>query len=168
MKKVVSLFLALVMTLVSIIPNVAFAKGEEESQENIEVEKLAFELRFYFEKVGHLDKNGDYQITNASSLRAKAYNGDEYAKTLLDSYYERQNRGAKDFAKCIAKDYFGVYIDLINGNLWNTFVNKIKSKAWNDVAKIILKVLGKSTAKANVIATAGQLAVAAYNCRGKW
>lgn len=69
---------------------------------------------------------------------------------------------------CIAKDYFGVYIDLLNGNLWNAFVGYVNGKVWIEAAKIILSIAGKSASKANVVATAGQLAVAAYNCRGEW
>lgn len=83
-------------------------------------------------------------------------------------YFERQNRSIKDFSVCIAKDYLGVYIDLLNGNLWDAFVGYVKGEAWTEAAKIILKVAGKAATKANVVATAGQLAVAAYNCRGEW
>ncbi|WP_105301337.1 hypothetical protein [Anaerococcus marasmi] len=168
MKKLMSFILALFMTLGSIVPTVAMASGVDENDSDSEVYELASELKFYFEEVGYLDKDGNYYITNSSLLEDRANQGDENAKLLLDLYFERQNRSAKDFAVCIAKDYFGVYIDLLNGNLFDAFVGKVKSKAWYEAAKIILKVAGKSASKANIVTTAGEVAVAAYNCRGEW
>lgn len=168
MKKLMSFLLALFITLGSIGPTVAIASGIEENDKSSEVDELASELKFYFEDVGYLDEDGNYYITNSLLLEERANTGDENAKILLDLYFERQNKSAKDFAVCIAKDYFGVYIDLLNGNLFDAFIGKVKSKAWYEAAKIILKVAGKSVSKANIVATAGQLAVAAYNCRGQW
>lgn len=168
MKKLMSLLLALFMALGSMEPTVAFATDLEENSQNSEVDELVSELKFYFEDVGYLDKDGNYYITNNLLLEERANTGDKNAKVLLNLYFERQNRSAKDFSVCIAKDYFGVYIDLLNGNLWDAFVGYVKGEAWTEAAKIILKVAGKSASKANIVATAGQLAVAAYNCRGEW
>lgn len=168
MKKLISFILALFMTLESIVPTVAMASEINENDNSSEVYELASELKFYFEDVGYLDEDGNYYITNSSLLEDRANKGDENAKVLLDLYFERQNRSAKDFAVCIAKDYLGIYIDLLNGNLWDAFVGYVKGEAWTQAAKIILKVVGKSASKANIVATAGQLAVAAYNCRGEW
>lgn len=122
----------------------------------------------YLRDVGYLDEYGNYYITNSLLLEERANDGDENAKILLDLYPERQNRSAKNFEVCIAKDYFGVYIDLLNGNLWNAFVGYVNGKVWIEAAKIILSIAGKSASKANVVATAGQLAVATYNYRGQW
>lgn len=168
MKKLMSFLLALFITLGSIVPTVAMASGIDENDNSSEVYELASELKFYFEDVGYLDKDGNYYISNSSLLEDRANQGDENAKFLLDLYFERQNRSAKDFAVCIAKDYLGVYIDLLNGNGWNAFVGYVNGELWEEAAKIILSIVGKSVSKANVVATAGQLAWAAYNCRGEW
>lgn len=56
----------------------------------------------------------------------------------------------------------------MQGKLWDSFVGYLQSEAWTEAAKIILKIIGKSASKANLIATAGQLALAAFNCRGEW
>lgn len=168
MKKLMSFILALFMMIGSIGSTVAMASGIDENDNSSEVYELASELKFYFEDVGYLDKDGNYYITNGLLLEERANTGDENAKALLNLYFERQSRSARDFSVCIAKDYFGVYIDLLNGNLWDAFVGYVKGEAWTEAAKIILKVAGKSASKANVVATAGQLAVAAYNCRGEW
>lgn len=69
---------------------------------------------------------------------------------------------------CITNDYFGVYIDFINGKLWDSFLGYVQDEAWTEAAKIVLKMAGKSASRANIVVTAGQLAVAAYNCRGEW
>ncbi|MCI5971463.1 MAG: hypothetical protein MRZ08_00350 [Anaerococcus sp.] len=168
MKKLMSLLLALFMALGSMGSTVAFATDLEENSQNSEVDELVSELKFYFEDVGYLDKDGNYYITNNLLLEERANTGDENAKVLLELYFERQNRSAGDFAVCIAKDYLGVYIDLLNGNGWNAFVGYVNGELWEEAAKIILSILGKSVSKANVVATAGQLAWAAYNCRGEW
>lgn len=73
-----------------------------------------------------------------------------------------------DFGKCILKDYFGVYIDLIQGKLWDAFIGSVQREAWTESAKIVLKVLGKSVFKANLVAIASQLALAVYNCKAEW
>lgn len=124
-------------------------------------------MKFYFHDAGYLDDEGNYHIKNTLLLEDKAISGDENARILLDPYFEK-NRSLKDFAVCIAKDYFGVYIDLLNGNLWDAFISEVQSEARDAAAKIVLKALGKSISKLSIISTAGELDVAAYNCRGEW
>lgn len=105
------------MAIGSTVPTVAFANETEYNVQNAQAQELASELKFYFEEAGFLDEDGYYYITNSSLLKDRAKSGDENAQLLLNSYYEKQSRSVKEFAMCIANDYFGVYIDLIYGKL---------------------------------------------------
>lgn len=163
MKKTLTLMLALLMIFGSIMPNALSANSEEYISS-----ELIDEMKFYFKEAGTFDDNGNYIVKDINAIVKKAESGDTMARELAEIYYFKQQRSVSDFAKCILKDYFGVYIDLINGDLWDAFVDHIKDEAWTAAAKIILKILGKSVSKANIVATVGQIAVAAYNCRGEW
>lgn len=77
-------------------------------------------------------------------------------------------RSPSDFAKCVLSDYFGIFIDIANGRLLDALAKDLQSETWNRAAITILKLLGKSTSKANVLATAVEVAIAAYNCQEKW
>ncbi|MDW8704457.1 hypothetical protein Q7W23_09400 [Streptococcus suis] len=129
---------------------------------------LEAELEFYFKEVGYIDGNGVYQITNPNLLLEKAKSGDQNARKLYQGYIASLMRTPYDFAKCVVSNYFGIFIDIANGRLLDALAKDLQSEAWNRAAMTILKLLGKSTSKANVLATAAELAIAAYNCRGKW
>lgn len=169
MKKMLSLLLAFVMMVGLIVPSVVHAQETNVKAENaLAEEELSKELEFYFNEIGHIDDNGNYTINNIVPLKERAESGDETAKSLLEAHNEKMFRSRVDFGKCILKDYFGVYIDLIQGKLWDAFIGSVQREAWTESAKIVLKVLGKSASKANLVAIAGQLALAAYNCKAEW
>lgn len=129
-------------------------------------------MELYFNQIGGLDDNGNYVIKDYELLVEVAESGDIYAQDLLLIHDSRANQiksnagafGIESFAMCIARDYFGVYYDLINGNLWEAFKGYVAGKAWDKAAGILVKFLGLSPGWA----TAGQVAVAAYNCRNAW
>ncbi|HEM5969779.1 hypothetical protein HCC65_08895 [Streptococcus suis] len=58
--------------------------------------------------------------------------------SFIRGYIASLMRTPYDFAKCVVSDYFGIFIDIANGRLLDA------------------------------LATAAELAIAAYNCRGKW
>lgn len=167
MKKIVSGLLALVMLFGVIAPvGVVFAEDNNGTEAE---EALAEELKFYFEEVGHFNEDNEYIVTNPELLEDRIEDGDEVAKDLYELYLanrEIQPYGSVDYGKCIIRDYFGMWVDLFNGNLFDLFVGYVKDKAWFAAAKIVLKVAGKSTGYANAASAAAQLAVSAYNCRG--
>lgn len=167
-KRILSVLLAILILVGTVLPNRVYAQTISSQTENSDAQKvMEAELQFYFEKVGHFDNDGKYYIDNVALLRDRAQSGNEYALALLSAYSERMEKSPIDFGKCILIDYFGVYIDLIQGNLWDSFVGYIQGKAWEKAAGVVLKILGKSASKANIVATAAQIALAAYNCRGK-
>ncbi|MGT2799881.1 hypothetical protein [Streptococcus marmotae] len=177
--KIINKFLVIVMLfaitfpVLSSFPTVVFANEEISSlATDEEVEILSSELEFYFNQVGHIDGNGNYQITNPELLLERANSGDIYAQQLYEAYKirisKRRKRSAADFGMCVLRDYFGVYIDIANGQFWKAFTMDLENALWEKAAGTVLKLLGKSASKANVLATAGQLALAAYNCRSKW
>lgn len=168
MKKFLSGLLALVM-LFGVIGPVGAVYAQDNKDTEVQEALLAEELKFYFEEVGHFNEDNEYIVTNPELLEDRIENGDEVAKDLYDLYLanrEIQPYGAVDYGKCIIRDYFGMWVDLFNGNLFDLFVGHIKDQAWGAAAKIVLKVAGKSTSNANTLAAAAQLAVSAYNCRG--
>lgn len=168
-KKMLSVLLAFVMMAGFTVPSVVQAQETNVQVENtLAVEELSKELEFYFDEIGHIDDNGNYIINNINPLKERAKAGDETAKDLLEAYNEKMFRSPADFGKCILKDYFGVYIDLVQGKLWDAFIGYVQREAWTEAAKIVLKIVGKSASKANLVATAGQLALAAYNCKAEW
>lgn len=168
-KKLLSVLLALAMLVGITAPSVVRAQELSLRTRQVKADKeLSKELEFYFNVIGHIDTNGNYVINNVSPLIERVNSGDIVAKALFEAYIEKLYRSPYDFGKCILKDYFGVYIDLVQGKLWDSFVGYLQSEAWTEAAKIVLKIIGKSASKANLIATAGQLALAAFNCRGEW
>lgn len=178
--KIETKFLAFIMLLAIITPTflgsstTVLANSQEASSviEGVskeDIDLLASEIEFYFQEVGEINSEGEYQITNPQLLRQKALSGDDTARELYNSYFEKvYYRSASDFGMCIVKDYFSPFIDIINGRYWNAFVGALKSEAWDQAAILLLKVAGKGTSRANIVALAGQLAWAAYKCRSKW
>ncbi len=167
MKKIISFILVLLMSFMSITPTVAMAKNKENSQ-SYELTELESELEFYFEKVGYIDENRNYFIKNIELLEQRVKVGDKNAEALVDLYNNNKDKSVKKFAICVAKDYLGTYIDLLKGKLWDLFIDYVKNEAWEKAAKLLLKVLGKSTSKANIVANVAELALAAYNCHDKF
>lgn len=94
-------------------------------------------MELYFNQIGGLDDNGNYVIKDYELLVEVAESGDIYAQDLLLIHDSRANQlkssagafGIESFAMCIARDYFGVYYDLINGNLWEAFKGYVAGKA---------------------------------------
>lgn len=168
MKKIVSGLLALVM-LFGVIAPVGAVYAEDNNGTEVEEALIAEELKFYFEEVGHFNEDNEYIVTNPELLEDRIEDGDEVAKDLYELYLanrEIQPYGAADYGKCIIRDYFGMWVDLFSGNLFNLFVGHVKDQAWLAAAKIVLKVSGKSAGYSNAVSAAAQLAVSAYNCRG--
>ena len=177
MKKILSGLLALVMLFGVIAPVGAVYAQDNQDKTDIEVQEalLEEELKFYFEEVGYLNEENEYIVTNPELLEKRIENGDEVAKDLYElnlaytSDYgdEYQTYGQIDYGYCILRDYFGVYADLISGKLIDSFVGYVQGKAWSAAAKLLIKATGAVASKANIVIMAGQIAVAAYNCRGE-
>lgn len=169
MKKILSGLLALVM-IFGIIAPVGAVYAQDNTDIEVQETLLAEELKFYFEEVGHFNEDNEYIVTNPELLEDRIENGDEVATDLYELYLanqEIQPYGAVSYGKCILRDYFGVYVDLINGNLFNSFVGYVQDKAWTAAAKILVKLTGALGSNANLIVVGGQIAVPAYNCRGE-
>lgn len=170
MKRMLSVLLVFGMMVGLTAPSFVHAQEMVIQQDEYDqaVKELSKALEFYFNEIGHIDAKGNYTINNIRLLKERAQDGNKIAKDLIKSYHEKMLRTPADFGKCIVKDYFGVYVDLIEGKLWDAFVGYLQGEAWTEAAKIILKLLGKSASKANLLVTAGELALAAYNCKGEW
>ncbi len=81
---------------------------------------MAAGLEFYFTEIGEVNSNGEYQIVKPQILRSKALGGDTIAENLYGSYFERvYTRSASEFGMCIVKNYFGPFIDIVNGKSCN-------------------------------------------------
>ncbi|MDN6194434.1 MAG: hypothetical protein L0I88_05295 [Alkalibacterium sp.] len=177
------ILLSLAATLIffsGISSSLTFASEVEDNEQNYtqeEVEALAKELQFYFEEVGHVDDNGNYHIDNYELLKEKAESGDVTAQGLVEQInYENQvkeNQGyvttysLYDYAGCILANFFGTEIALINGDLINNVMGQIEKGAWMKVSEIVLRSIGGSVGKANIVATASQLIVYTAYCGGQ-
>lgn len=129
-----------------------------------EINQVADELEFYFEEVGQIDQNGNYSVHNYDLLLEKAESGDETAQALVQQINQAQPASATDYAQCILADYFGTEIALLQGDLVDAVVSEIQSGSWQAAAEIILISIGDTAGKANIVATATQLALAASTC----
>lgn len=145
--------------------------SEEFTEE--EVEAVAKEMQFYFEEVGSLDENGNYVVHDYERLKQRADSGDETAQGVLaQTDYEAQKTeispyGLVDYSKCVLANYFGTEIALVNGDLANSIAGAVERGAWMEVSRIVLKSIGGSLGKANVVATASQLVMYTAYCGGQ-
>ena len=121
-----AVLLAFVMMVGFTIPSVVQSQETNVKVENALAEgELSKELEFYFNEIGCIDDTENYTINNINPLKERAKLVDETAKSLLEAYNEKMLRSLADFGKCILKDYFGVYIDLVQGKLWDAFIGYV-------------------------------------------
>ncbi|EHI69120.1 hypothetical protein ACVRY7_01990 [Streptococcus ictaluri] len=156
---------------ISVVVSAQTVETEMVEYSDNEIKAVAEELKFYFSEAGYLDDDGVYHVTNPELIKQKADSGSDEVQDLYDLYLSRNApiyyKSGRDFIVCIARDYFGVYIDILNGNVISALQGYVLSQQWERAAFYFLQLIGKSTSKANIVATAGQLAVAVYNCRSK-
>ena len=163
--------LIVILTLVGVLAPAATTVSAntqsttEHSRED--VEELAEALQFYFDDIGHINNEGEYEVINPSLLQERAANGSVADQQLLEMYLAKhaQSRGVVDYGACVITDYFGVYVDLLTGDLLDAFIGHLQSEAWKAAAGILLDVIGETGVTPSAIVTAAQVASAAYSCR---
>lgn len=144
---------------------------ELNSDEQLQVEQLAKDLEFYFEKIGTIQENGAYIITNMALLEERTNQGDAYAKKLFNAYLAPTTRSAGSYAKCVLVSVSPVsYLNDVMAAL-EAFTGKgvgeaLKSLGAWGAAKIIVKTLTKLGMHASVAGIAAQLATALVTCVG--
>lgn len=174
-------FSALVMSLIMIFtlisPNViTFASTNKNENQDLDV--IEKELEFYFSKVGHLDKNKNYIITNPELLKERANNGDKEARKLYSAYVTKKYnnlgimpRSYTEFGKCVLYSYLGPIYELMDGRFADALAAQLASDSWRAAGKILKmalseasKLAGRTVGGAFAIA---ELAYYAYSCRDK-
>ncbi|OTO05337.1 hypothetical protein [Enterococcus sp. 5B3_DIV0040] len=144
---------------------------ELSSDEQLQTEQLAKDLEFYFEKIGIIQENGTYVITNVVLLEERANQGDMYAKKLFDVYLAPTTRSAGSYAKCVLVSVSPVsYLSDVMAAL-EAFTGKgvgeaLKSLGAWGAARIIVKTLTKLGMNTSVAGIAAQLATALVTCVG--
>lgn len=139
--------------------------------EQLQAEQLAKDLEFYFEKIGTVQENGTYVITNIALLEERVNQGDTYAKNLYNAYLVPTTRSAGSYAKCVLVSVSPVsYLNDVMAAL-EAFTGKgvgeaLKSLGAMGAAKIIVKTLTKLGMHASVAGIAAQLATALVTCVG--
>ncbi len=170
--KKISCFLLAIFTIVTSLfsnklSNRVFASRIESEQ--ITIEKYADELKFYFETVGHFQKDGKYIITDYYLLKQKALSGDEFAKILILEY---ENRSLKSFLWCIAKDQSYGILDFLDGDKEKALITALSGGSWYAAGKILynaMKQVGKLAGKVTSgFFTVASLAMSAYSCRDEY
>ncbi|MGK9326705.1 hypothetical protein [Aerococcus urinaeequi] len=185
--KRIALFFLGILTLSIFLPTTASVYAAENSTTEKSItelndrefkeyqEELSEELEFYFSKVGYLDENNNYHVTNPELLEEKAKT-DESAALLYEQYNTSTEvattRSAGSFVKCIIGDQFSWAIDMINGNTLNSIANLLKTGAWEAASNILSTALKQVSAAAgksvSVAFSAASLALSAYSCRNEW
>ncbi|HII4440539.1 hypothetical protein P5F04_08255 [Clostridium perfringens] len=171
-----SLVLTFLMIFTFISPNItAYASTKNDDQS---LETISNELEFYFSKVGHLDENNNYVITNPELLKERANSGDKGAKKLYTAYIQKQYnytgirpRSYFEFGKCILYSYLGPIYELMDGKFAQALGAQVASDSWRAAGTILKmalseasKIAGKTVGGAFAVA---ELAYYAYTCRGK-
>lgn len=80
-----SLVVTILMIFTFISPNIAAYASIKTDDQSLET--ISNELEFYFSKVGHLDENNNYVITNPELLKERVNSGDKSAKKYILHIY---------------------------------------------------------------------------------
>lgn len=177
-KKFVFILLSVLMVGNTVSPVFSHASMQDsndticnESTQELDENELAYYLELYFSKIGKIDENGNYYIINASILDLESHYN-PYAGKMLEEYYDRQNRSAYSFGKCVLGDQFGWAIDLIKGDTWSALGKAMAAGSWSLAGKIlknaltyVSKIAGKTVGAAFTVAS---LAYSAYVCRAQF
>ncbi|MDO5755419.1 MAG: hypothetical protein Q4P28_04220 [Tissierellia bacterium] len=175
-KRLFRLILALVLVFGATSPALAtnneVQDSEELSDEKI-AQKIAEELEFYFEKVGHITDDGKYEIDNPELLQKEAEKGNEYAQEILEEYYARRySRGAKEVGVCALKDQFAWVLDLIDGQTYAALGKALGAGAWSAAGKILQEAIMQASKAAGKtvgwVFAGASAAYSIYKCRHLW
>lgn len=183
-KRIVVMFLAIAMTLMSIAPWIQSVYASSDNRSNLQEtkENIEEEVKFIFETASNykdgklsvnkqllVDKYGEetsnyiilglerlyYEDDLAENLRKDAFNPSEYG--YVTTY---------GFVDCMKGEIIGMIPGVSLYRLFKSgdIVSYIKARAWHDVAIIIANQLIKLGLKSNVAGIVAQLGIASGKC----
>lgn len=140
-------------------------------EEQVQAEELAKDLEFYFEKIGHIQEDGTYVVTDIPLLKEKADQGDIHAQNFLNAYLALETRSAGSYAKCVLSSVSPVsYLNTVMAAL-KLFTGKSAGEALKELgawgaARIIVRTLANLGVHSSVAGIAAELAIALVTCVG--
>lgn len=188
-KRITVLFLAIMMTFMSIAPGIqgVYASSDNYSYDNSisyrnTKESIEQEAKFIFEEASSFE-NGKLSI-NRQLLEEKygeelsnyiilglerIYYEDDLAKNLRNETFNQSddnNITTYGFVDCMKGEIIGMIpgVDLYQLFTSGDLVSYIKGKAWGKVAEIIAKQLVKYGLKSNVAGIVAQLGISSGKC----
>ena len=120
------------------------SREEQNTQEFIEA------MEFYFEEVGTMS-DGVYQIENPELLKERAESGDKHASAVYDVYLENIDKeppqfttqnALTDYVGCLIEETFGMYVNLIRGDLAEALVSALEDGIWRNVVPLLAQITG--------------------------
>lgn len=140
------------------------------TEELEQIDKIAMDLKFYFEEAGEFTEQG-YVVKNEALFQERIKNGDESAERILASVRENEMVNASSsttFAKCVVDKFADSWGNVARAWTTGAVFTYIKNKQYDLAAKVIFKTATKAGRTANVASIAAEIAYYGYLCRGKW